>query len=90
MTINRFECIIVTYTRGQGTMAKISKASHNLLEDFAQSAKDWGWMEDQGYGKDVRYAEDQFSDTKEALEKRIAKLESQVTDLRKKSRLAKI
>ena len=70
-------------------MANISKASRNLLEDFAQSAKDWGWTEDQGYGEDVGYCEDQFHDTKEALEKRIAKLESQVTDLRKKSRLPK-
>ena len=71
-------------------MANISKASRNLLEDFAQSAKDWGWtVHGTWYGEDVGYCEDQFHDAKAALEKRIAKLESQVTDLRKKSRLPK-
>lgn len=65
---------------------KLSKTSQNVLDDFAVAAKHWGWQEDQGYGKAVTEAHEQFVELREAVEKRMAKLEKDAADLRKKLR----
>jgi hypothetical protein len=46
-----------------------------LIEDFDQAAKSWGWMEDMGTGSGVDEAEKLYKTSKEALVKAISLLD---------------
>jgi hypothetical protein len=61
---------------------KLSKLSRELVDAFTDSAKHWGWVEDQGYGSMVKRALADFTEDKLALEKRIATLEKANAKLR--------
>jgi hypothetical protein len=61
---------------------KLTKISRELVDAFTDSAKRWGWTEDQGYGSLVKRTLKEFTEDKLALEKRIAKLEKDNAKLR--------
>lgn len=67
---------------------KLTKASKTLLDNFTDSAKRWGWTEDQGYEVEPERDFKEFETDRAALIKRILQLESQVSDFRKKIALA--
>jgi hypothetical protein len=61
---------------------KLSKASQELLDSLVDSAKQWGWVEDQGYGSMVKRTLSEFEEDRDALAQRIAKLERENRKLR--------
>jgi hypothetical protein len=61
---------------------KLSKTSQKLVDSFEESAKQYGWQQDCGTGSSVDKAEASFKEDKEALEKRILKLESDARRLK--------
>ena len=56
-------------------MNKLSKKSQTLVDDLAEAAKQHGWAEDQGVGKSVDNAKENYELSKKALERYIGRLE---------------
>lgn len=52
-----------------------SKRAQKYIDAFSEAAKSHGWMEDQGTGNAVTNAEQNFIETKVALERFVSRLE---------------
>jgi len=63
---------------------KLSKKAFELITDFSEDAKYWGWQEDQGSNfKTIQTAERNYNESKSALEKYVLKLEKRIKVLMK-------
>lgn len=64
---------------------KTSKKSAALVEDFDNAARTWGWEQDQGWGARVGVAQDAYTKAKNALVRRIERLEGDNRKLKAKN-----
>lgn len=55
-------------------MADLTPYARKKINDFAEAAKSWGYMEDQGSGPDVSVTYDAYDEAKNDLEQYVANL----------------
>lgn len=64
----------------------LSKKGSTIIDEFDDSARDWGWTQDQGTGQYVNTSEQRYNESKAALIKYILSLETKVKSLKLKEK----
>ena len=54
-----------------------------LINEFDDTAQNWGWQADQGYGSSVNAAKQAYNESKDALLKYVKSLENKINKQRK-------